>query len=435
MILKYQFQNYRSFSAQTELSFVASSQRTLNDNLIRVDGKRILPSAVIYGANASGKSNIISSIELFREIVLRGTISASDNRLLANLQIIPFIYDSEEHPVSFSICFISNGKQIQYDLTIYVGSVEYHSRKILRESLTVWHGNKKFILFERDGNAVDLNMEKAALKEMGVDQKYIREVLARINQNVDDISLFLTGGFKSAISVELANTVYEFFDKHLFVISSFDDMLEKGTISVKMPQKYANTKEFVFWNRVLDAFFKGADFGEQHLVFEAKSEGEQSSSAKLISIYPHNGKQYGIPAELMESQGTLKLIKFVLLLQIGIANGATFIIDEFDSSLHPEIVRGILELFHDPSFNKHGAQLIFSTHNPIYLDNQLFRRDQIMFVERDRTSYQSVLYTLADFGSIDVRNDENYLINYFRGKYSSMPYIDFRTIFKDNSEG
>lgn len=79
--------------------------------------------------------------------------------------------------------------------------------------------------------------------------------------------------------------------------------------------------------------------------------------------------------------------------------------------------------------------LIFTTHNPIYLNNKIFRRDQIMFIEKDSASYRSALYTLADFGSEEVRNDENYLINYFKGKYSSMPYIDFSVLLQKEDAG
>lgn len=114
--------------------------------------------------------------------------------------------------------------------------------------------------------------------------------------------------------------------------------------------------------------------------------------------------------------------------------GCVFIMDEFDSSLHPEIVKGIIALFNDPEVNKNGSQLIFTTHNPIYLNNKIFRRDQILFVEKDKESFQSEIYTLADFSSTEVRNDENYLINYFKGKYSSMPYIDFSSVISQEDD-
>ena len=151
----------------------------------------------------------------------------------------------------------------------------------------------------------------------------------------------------------------------------------------------------------------------------------------LYSSYTiDNNRQILIPANLMESRGTLKMIDFAMLFQEIFEDGGILVMDEFDNALHPEIVKGIISLFSDQDLNKNGAQLIFTTHNPIYLNNKIFRRDQIIFIEKDPQSYHSVLYTLADFGSEEVRNDENYLINYFKGKYSSMPYIDFSVFLK-----
>jgi len=82
------------------------------------------------------------------------------------------------------------------------------------------------------------------------------------------------------------------------------------------------------------------------------------------------------------------------------------VLDEFDAAIHPELVKGIIALFNDQSINKKGAQLIFTTHNPIYLSNKIFRRDQIIFVEKDKDTFESTIYSLADFGSADVRNDQ-----------------------------
>ena len=134
---------------------------------------------------------------------------------------------------------------------------------------------------------------------------------------------------------------------------------------------------------------------------------------------------------ITRTDNTLKLIDFAVAFQTFFQKGGVFIIDEFDAALHPEIVKGIISLFNNQQYNHAGAQLIFSTHNPIYLNNKIFRRDQILFVEKDKTNYESTLYSLADFGSVDVRNDENYLINYFKGKYSSLPFIDFSKLLID----
>lgn len=186
--------------------------------------------------------------------------------------------------------------------------------------------------------------------------------------------------------------------------------------------------DFLIWNDLLDAFVKATDCGPQELCF--RHDKRDDNELHLYSQYKTNNGFSLIPAPLMESRGTLKMIDFVILFQKIFNEGGTLIMDEFDNALHPEIVKGIISMFGDQDLNIDGAQLIFTTHNPIFLNNKIFRRDQIIFIEKDSESYRSVLYTLADFGSEEVRNDENYLINYFKGKYSSMPYIDFSALLK-----
>lgn len=192
--------------------------------------------------------------------------------------------------------------------------------------------------------------------------------------------------------------------------------------------------DFVAWNRMLDVFVKSADFGPQKIMFRSKkTDDAHTAPMHLVSLYDVGDKQVMLPADMMESRGTIKLVDFAIPFVERFAKGGVFVIDEFDSAIHPELVKGIIALFNDPNVNKEGAQLVFTTHNPIYLNNKMFRRDQILFVEKDRDSYRSVLYSLADFGSADVRNDQNYLINYFKGKYGALPYIDFAGLLKQPS--
>lgn len=192
--------------------------------------------------------------------------------------------------------------------------------------------------------------------------------------------------------------------------------------------------DFVAWNRMLDVFVKSADFGPQKIMFRSKkTDDAHTAPMHLVSLYDVGDKQVMLPADMMESRGTIKLVDFAIPFVERFAKGGVFVIDEFDSAIHPELVKGIIALFNDPNVNKEGAQLVFTTHNPIYLNNKMFRRDQILFVEKDRESYRSVLYSLADFGSADVRNDQNYLINYFKGKYGALPYIDFAGLLKQPS--
>ena len=115
--------------------------------------------------------------------------------------------------------------------------------------------------------------------------------------------------------------------------------------------------------------------------------------------------------------------------------GATLVIDELDASIHPMAIMNIINIFHNDEINKKGAQLIFNTHNPIFLNKDLFRRDEIKFVEKD--SNGSIHYSLSDFGtsgSKGVRNTEDYMTNYFMNKYGAIQDIDFSDIFT-NEEG
>lgn len=233
------------------------------------------------------------------------------------------------------------------------------------------------------------------------------------------------------ISNEIAENVIDFFKNKLLVVSDFT--LKKTSLtftSVEKPEM-----NFMLWNHILEGFVKNADFGPQSIIYKSnKSEDEHSPNMQLVSIYKSGDQNVIIPAELMESRGTLKLLDFALPFESLFSKGGVFVIDEFDAAIHPELVKGIISLFNDSSINTNGAQLIFTTHNPIYLNNQIFRRDQIKFVEKDKDTFESIIYSLADFGSTDVRNDQNYLINYFKGKYGTLPYIDFAKVFVEPVE-
>ena len=114
--------------------------------------------------------------------------------------------------------------------------------------------------------------------------------------------------------------------------------------------------------------------------------------------------------------------------------GATLVVDEFDASIHPMALMNILNIFHNDEINIHHAQLIFNTHNPIFLNSNLLRRDEIKFAERDGDSHQSTIYALSDFGTAGengVRKNEDYLKNYFISRYGAIKDIDFTPIFEE----
>lgn len=430
MLIEYAFQNFRSFADRTTLSMKAGAQTTLNNNLIRRDRKRYLPSAVIYGPNASGKSNVIMSLSLMREIVLQGGIDGNAPEL-TELEICPFAYNAASKPMGFDIAFENGGRCFQYALMIEVEPFSSREkRRIVSEMLAMSNGKRLVSLFMRDESKVSFQRTKPVLDMLGGNEKLLNELEERINKNLDPTRLFLTNAFKSIINSEIADAVIGFFRDQLFVVSDFT--LKSTNLMFSM-EKLPGA-DFVAWNRMLDVFVKSADFGPQKIMFRSKkTDDAHTAPMHLVSLYDVGDKQVMLPADMMESRGTIKLVDFAIPFVERFAKGGVFVIDEFDSAIHPELVKGIIALFNDPNVNKEGAQLVFTTHNPIYLNNKIFRRDQILFVEKDRESYRSVLYSLADFGSADVRNDQNYLINYFKGNYGALPYIDFAGLLKQPS--
>ena len=429
MLIDYRFSNFRSFKDMTNLSMIAGRQTTLNTNLIREYDLRILPSAVIYGANASGKSNIIMSLAVMKDIVLSGSLEANLPNL-KNFELYPFAYQEVEKPIKFEIDFIYDRMRLEFGFEVEVSTFKKETGRIVSESLTyIDKSGQKTLIYIRDRDRIQINKEKKALSLIEFDENLLKQFEKKINENIDATELFLSRAFKSTISNELADMVLGFFKEKLVVVSDFT--LKKMNLTFSMEDK--PKKDFFAWNKILDGFVRNADFGPQGIAFKSsKSDSKESSNMELVSIYKYNDENIVIPSELMESRGTLKLVDFAIPFAKFFKSGGVFVLDEFDAAIHPELIKGILALFNDSDLNKAGAQLIFTTHNPIYLNNKIFRRDQIRFVEKDTDSYESVIYSLADFGSEEVRNDHNFLINYFKGNYGTLPFIDFSKLLNQD---
>lgn len=167
---------------------------------------------------------------------------------------------------------------------------------------------------------------------------------------------------------------------------------------------------------------------------------DKDSESKLVSlIHTGDNQPIALPAEMYESYGTIRFINLFPLVLRALQTGATLIVDEFDASIHPIALMNILNLFHNDEINVKHAQLIFNTHNPIFLNSNLLRRDEIKFVERDSNTHNSTLFALSEFGTAGengVRKDDDYLKNYLANQYGGITDIDFSAIFqKQNADG
>ena len=141
---------------------------------------------------------------------------------------------------------------------------------------------------------------------------------------------------------------------------------------------------------------------------------------------------------MFESYGTIRFINEFPLIADALANGGTLVIDEFDASIHPIALMSIINVFHNDEINTKHAQLIFNTHNPIFLDHTIFRRDEIKFVEYDTEKQTSVSYSLSDFNTSETsgtRKNSDYMKNYFINRYGAITNVDFSSVFEDFMNG
>lgn len=429
MLLEFKTSNYKSFKHEMTFSMVPTTQKDLQYSVLeeKVGGKTYkgLCSAVIYGPNAAGKTNIIGAMDTFKNIVLRGNIrDARDqtaNFAANNLMLIPFCKSEEAVSVSFAIKFIYSGVLYEYSLVVDIGKFGEDSnypRRILQEILYV----NETQIFCRDSN-IKLGNLKKIKNFLNSDDTVNSDDISKIAKDglVDD-ELFLKNGFKSIISKSLVAQIGDWFEKCFITVYSADKVRA-------MPTFVNDMKEGQL--RVLTDIDKAAHiFGSQSETV-GLIKGDNGSAAWVSIVDKNINKAF--PVEVFESLGTVRFINELPLLLDAFANGGTVVFDEFDASIHPMALMNIVNIFHNDELNKNHAQLIFNTQNPIFLRNGLYRRDEIKFVEIDDQTHESTHYSLSDFKTNETsgtRQNSDYMTNYFVNRYGAIKDIDFEPIFQ-----
>ncbi|MDR1664469.1 MAG: ATP-binding protein, partial [Clostridiales bacterium] len=383
MLLRFSFENFRSFRKRTTLDMNAKRQTTLNDVLIRNGKKRVLPCAVLYGANASGKSNVLLAMHVFSNIILSGTVSAHPA-----MELFPFLHDGNTAPISFETDFIvDETEQFIYSLAFSVEPLNPNGKRfILNEKLEKICVNNQVMLFHRTQNDIEIGNDRQALKILGYKDHpaLLLTLKESMIKNLDGQTLFLTAGFKSTICKAIANKIIDFLTAGIVSMHDVSTNLQK-IIELEVKEE-GTADEFIIEDELFNKILKAADCGPQRIGIYV--EGKDKRDKKQLQIVS-NYRDAEILSEHMESTGTLRLLRFSLLLKIALSNGLCLMVDELDNALHPEIIKAIIALFNNPDINKKGAQLIFTTHNPIYMDRALLRRDQILFTEKDPDTYES----------------------------------------------
>lgn len=443
MLLDFRFQNYKSFLEEAYFSMMAApKQKGLDYSLFNIKnhGKGIkgLCSSVIYGSNAAGKTTVVGAMDTFRSIVLRGHIRDSEdvsspNHAASKLSLIPNNSLTKAAPVEFFIDFIVDKFRIQYgvvmDLGLFLDSK--HKRKILAETLTV-NGN---MIFERnhiDNTSTPLKVEPckevATLFSKTAKADNTSAVMIAMD-GLDPEELFLTAGFKLIFSQPIVKMITDWFTNQFIVVYRAD--------AAHLERRFSNPKEnSVYVSETLNNAIGLFGVNANPVGYTMDKDAE----SKLLSlIHTGDNQSYALPADVYESFGTIRFINLFPLVIRAIQTGATLVVDEFDASIHPIALMNILNLFHNDEINVKHAQLIFNTHNPIFLNPNLLRRDEIKFVERDTDDHTSTLFALSDFGTAGengVRKNDDYLKSYLANQYGAIADVDFASVFeKLNASG
>ncbi|MEX1030440.1 MAG: AAA family ATPase [Paenibacillaceae bacterium] len=409
MLIEFSVENFRSFKDKVTLSLVPSTDKSKNNVLENyfeyAPNKKLLRTAVIYGANASGKTNTLKALSFMKNMVIKSHSFQKNEGITTD----PF----KLHPASaikpsiFDVQFISNGIRYAYGFKL-------DKEKIIEEYLYYWPNERQSVIFERR------NVSEYKFVINKARQNTIKELTA-------DNILYFSNAYK--LNFELVVDAYRWFNSTL----NYNDNMLHGDVGIR---QLNNEKELLDLAIVT---LEIADLGIKDLKIK---EGEMDE--KLINAFPQeiremlkeqgvvkatsvhnvileNDETYSVEFNWQdESRGTRKFLNLIVPIIIAIRDGDVLCIDELDVSLHPKLTEYLLGLFHDKDLNKKNAQLIFTTHDTNLLNQDLFRRDQIWLTEKNSNTGSSDLYSLVE---LKIRNDENIEKGYLSGRYGAIPFI------------
>ncbi|PZR30058.1 MAG: hypothetical protein DI535_00735 [Citrobacter freundii] len=412
MFIEFQIGNFRSFRDIQKFTMLAAPKRSndsgLNeDNVVERDGLRSLKTKAIYGANASGKSNLLRAIAAFRTLVFR---SVSEEELPTKTWDNRFqlITDWEEQPVFFQYIFSVNE-------TIYRYGFQILQNRIIYEWLYKGERADETRLFFREEGHVDIHPTEFPTTELFTDQ--IKDNTSELFR-ADTLFLTVAALYNNKFAAELRAEIMK-----IYVVDGISDGESLAFAMSTLEAGSDNDKA------ALVGLLKAADTGVEDIELQPPSETVERYALRkrLLSVhsrYDENGKlvdQITVPFIDWESQGTAKLLGIGSLVLRCLELGGVLVIDEFDARFHPNLTLKIVDLFNHEKTNPKHAQLIIATHDTGLLRRADFRRDQICLVNKDRFGI-SEINTLIEYKGI--RKDSSFEKEYLNGSYSAVPYLD-----------
>lgn len=415
MLVQFTVENFLSIRDKVYLSLEPSKDSEHPENLITKGDYKAVNSVAIYGANASGKSSLFKAITVAL-IMIR---NSNNVQITDKLPMTPFKFDFESRnkPTPFEFTFIAK------DGRKYIYGFSATTEKIVEEYLYCYNTSKPTLLFDLNEN------EKPKFN-----RAYKVKLEAAYQMNTAN-KLFLATA--TTWNVECTKSPFEWLAES---IDTFTDVMELGGVAFEKYRTDENRKYIEFTKNLL----KQADINISSIEVDAKEVmGGPALPFQIVVqgkiIPPNEGKHYDVEITTghtvvdengektefsltlqEESIGTQLLFFYGPLLKDAFEKGKTIVLDEIDKSMHPSLVKFIMNLFRDPDVNKNGAQLIVTTHETGILSLEMFRRDQIYFTEKDSKSGVTDLYSLDEFS---VRKTENIEKGYLMGRYGAIPFL------------
>ena len=419
MLIQFNFKNFKSFREEVTLDLSAAKMTEFSDRVVTIGSEKVLPVAAIYGANASGKSNIYNAFEYMAEYVMDSFKYGDEEENFEEFRPTPFLFDSASANAesSFEVYFTlpddKSEKVYNYGFCVDKEGVTEEwlnsKAKTARKYSTVFYRGTMDDELDLSGfpkNSRD-NIQVALEKQVLIISLGAKLKIAKCKAIRD---WFVANEF-----ADFGDPVTNFF-LHRRLPKGF---VEDASVQQKVVEYFASFDEHI------------KDFRIERIPHDGESK-EDTYKINALHKMIDSDEMAEIPLGL-ESAGTLKMFALYPELQEVLEKGSVFFIDELNARLHPLLVRNFILTFLNPKINTNHAQLVFTTHDTWQLSNQLLRRDEIWFVEKD-TKGLSTLYSLADFIDEDgarIRKDESYEKNYLLGKYGAIPDLKSIDMFME----
>ena len=422
MLIQFNFKNFKSFRDEAVLDLSATDIETFSDRVVKLGNENLLTVAAIYGANASGKSNVYAAFSYMSNYVVQSFMfGEGDEEQDLQSKLTPFLFDAQSldaessFEIYFTIPLDKTGKVYNYGFSLNKGGIveEWFNSKArtAKEARTIFYRNSTDRALDLSGIP---NNSRDNIKVALEKQVLISSLGAKLK--VEKCKLIRDWFFSN----ELAN----FSD---FYFNFFNNNLPNNFINDRNVQKRVVDYLASFDDHIKDFKIEKLPNIDKHM---------QSSAYTIRSLHRMIGTDAMAELPLHdESEGTLKMFRLYPYIQKVMEKGSLFIVDELNARLHPLLVRNFVLTFLDPKINKNHAQLIFTTHDTWHLSNNLLREDEIWFVEKDQNGISS-LYSLSDFkDNVKTGDTADYEELYLTGRYGAIPKLKLINFLGGNANG